>query len=134
MPQTVHDLLRCSSNFVRLNILFPPIMGFFQEEKQSEKGNEEQNALQMPSKNRSDKWDRTMKVSVYPRKEKSRNPSNLGGFGMVRVLITDLKHNAKAAAHTFINDYDVWRKTIAFYRFSFFKASIGLSFLSLFRA
>ena len=25
------------------------IMGFFQEEKQSEKGNEEQNALQMPS-------------------------------------------------------------------------------------
>lgn len=53
---------------------------------------------------------------------------------MVRVLITDLKHNAKAAAHTFIYDYDVWRKTFAFYRFSFFKASIGLSFLSLFRA
>ena len=40
----------------------------------------------MPSKNRSDKWDRTMKVSVNPRKEKSRNPSNLGGFGMVPVV------------------------------------------------
>ena len=40
------------------------------------------NALQ----NRSDKWDRTMKVSVNPRNEKSRNPSNLGGFGMVPVV------------------------------------------------
>ena len=40
----------------------------------------------MPSKNRSDKWDRTMKVSVNRRKEKSRNPSNLGGFGMVPVV------------------------------------------------
>ena len=40
----------------------------------------------MPSKNRSDKGDKTVKVSVNQRKEKSRNPSNLGGFGMVPVV------------------------------------------------
>ena len=40
----------------------------------------------MPSKNRSDKGDKTVKASVNPRKEKSRNPSNLGGFGMVPVV------------------------------------------------
>ena len=54
----------------------------------------------MPSQNRSDKWDRTMKASVNPRKEKSRNPSNLGGFGMANHanLDTDAPHLASRGA------------------------------------
>ena len=67
-------------------ILQTPSWGSFRRKKRQKRARRHKSALQMPSKNRSDKGDSTMKATVNPRKEKSRNPSNLGGFGMVPVV------------------------------------------------
>ena len=63
-----------------------PSWGSFRRKKRQKRARRHKSALQMPSKNRSDKGDSTMKATVNPRKEKSRNPSNFGGFGMVPVV------------------------------------------------
>lgn len=77
-----------------------PSWDSFRRKKGQSRPGRHKSALQMPSKNRSDKWDRTMKASVNPRKEKSRNPSNLGGFGMANHanLDTEAPHLASRGA------------------------------------